>query len=98
IGAHDHFGAPRREVVGALLDAMQSRLAVPVAAAATGEEGSQVEHVHGMTWVTRADVRIDRMTSAWLIRRFIDPQARFAFTRDKHYPGGAGELRFDMYG
>jgi hypothetical protein len=31
----------------------------------------------GTTWVTRAGVFIDRIASAWLIRRFIDPEARF---------------------
>jgi hypothetical protein len=30
-------------------------------------------------WVTRAGVHIDRASSAWLIRRFLDPEATFAF-------------------
>ena len=34
-----------------------------------------------MKWVTRADVGIDRMGCAWLIRRFIDRQAEFVFVR-----------------
>ena len=32
-----------------------------------------------MKWVTRANVGIDRMGCAWLIRRFIDSQAEFVF-------------------
>ena len=32
-----------------------------------------------MKWVTWADVGIDRMGCAWLISRFIDPQAEFVF-------------------
>jgi hypothetical protein len=32
-----------------------------------------------MKWVTWADVGIDRMGCAWLIRRFIDPEAEFVF-------------------
>lgn len=32
-----------------------------------------------MKWVTRAGVHIDRASSAWLIRRFLDPDAEFAF-------------------
>ena len=32
-----------------------------------------------MNWVTWENVRVDRMASAWLIKRFIDPEARFAF-------------------
>ena len=33
----------------------------------------------GKTWLTRPRPEIDRVGSAWLIRRFIDPQARFIF-------------------
>lgn len=51
----------------------------------------------GRTWVTRPGVKIDRMASAWLIRRFIDPKARFRF-RDAAAPRGKDELRFDMTG
>jgi hypothetical protein len=50
----------------------------------------------GRTWVTRRDVHVDRMASAWLIRRFIDPEARFKFVAPRGYRPQAGELRFDM--
>ena len=33
----------------------------------------------GRTWVTRANARVDRLASAWLIKRFIDRDARFAW-------------------
>ena len=49
------------------------------------------------TWVTRQGVYVDRIASAWLIRRFIDPQARFKFVAGKGYRPQAGELRFDMF-
>jgi hypothetical protein len=32
-----------------------------------------------MKWVTRKNIRVNRVASAWLIRRFIDPQAEFIF-------------------
>jgi hypothetical protein len=51
----------------------------------------------GRTWVTRQDVHVDRMASAWLIRRFIDPGARFKFVAASGCRAEAGELRFDMY-
>jgi hypothetical protein len=51
----------------------------------------------GRTWVTRRDVHVDRMASAWLIRRFVDPAARFKFVAASGYRPEAGELRFDMY-
>src|SRR5512146_1054371 len=51
----------------------------------------------GRTWVTRAGVFVDRIASAWLIRRFIDPTAKFKFTSAASYSPLASELRFDMY-
>lgn len=45
-----------------------------------------------MQWVTRDNVGIDRMASAWLITRFIDPDAEFAFIPERSgppTPGGA---------
>ena len=32
-----------------------------------------------MKWVTRKQIRVNRIATAWLIRRFIDPQAEFIF-------------------
>jgi hypothetical protein len=51
----------------------------------------------GRTWVTRAGVKVDRMASAWLIRRFIDPEARFKFVPAMGYQPAAQELGFDMF-
>ncbi|MDP9177018.1 MAG: chromate resistance protein [Gemmatimonadota bacterium] len=53
-------------------------------------------HLPGATWVTRAGVFVDRMASAWLIRRFIDREAIFKFVRVARYKGAPGEFRFDM--
>jgi hypothetical protein len=51
----------------------------------------------GRTWVTRQGVFVDRIASAWLIRRFIDPEARFKFVPARGYRPEPGELRFDMF-
>src|SRR5262249_40249627 len=51
----------------------------------------------GRTWVTRRGIHIDRIASAWLIRRFVDAKARFRFVDPKE-PPRPGELRFDMVG
>jgi len=49
------------------------------------------------TWATREGVHIDRASSAWLIRRSIDPDAVFAFvTGPDDVPAGA--VPFDMRG
>ena len=53
--------------------------------------------LRGKTWVTRPGVKIDRMASAWFIRRFVDPKARFRFA-DEKADRRAGEIRFDMVG
>ena len=47
--------------------------------------------------MTRAGIYVDRMASAWLIRRFLDSQARFRFVSGDSYQPQSGELRFDMY-
>jgi len=49
------------------------------------------------TWVTHAGIHVDRIASAWLIRRLIDPDARFKFVPPKGYEPDKGELRFDMF-
>ncbi|HEX4422339.1 MAG TPA: chromate resistance protein ChrB domain-containing protein [Kofleriaceae bacterium] len=40
---------------------------------------------------------VDRIACTWLIRRFIDPAARFVFVSGKDYTPRPGELRFDMF-
>ncbi|MDE2219910.1 MAG: chromate resistance protein [Gammaproteobacteria bacterium] len=39
------------------------------------------KHYRGRTWVTRERLWIDRVCSAWLIRRFIDPKAKFVWVK-----------------
>jgi hypothetical protein len=62
-----------------------------------GEAEPVVDVPPGSTLVTRAGVFIDRIASAWLIRRFIDAQAQFKFVAAQGYEPRPGELRFDMY-
>ena len=50
-----------------------------------------------MRWATRAGVHIDRAACAWLLRRFIDPEAEFVFVDDPaEVPAEA--TAFDMRG
>ena len=55
------------------------------------------EDLTGRVWVTRRGVRVDRIASAWLIRRWIDADARFKFVPSKGYEPLDGEIRFDMF-
>jgi hypothetical protein len=36
-----------------------------------------------MKWITRQDVKVDRVACPWLIKRFIDPKAEFLFVEEK---------------
>ena len=50
----------------------------------------------GRTWATRAQLWVDRVACAWLIRRFIDPQARFLWLKTpKDCPAQALGFDFD---
>jgi len=57
----------------------------------------------GKTWLTRPRPEVDRVGSAWLIRKFIDPQAGFIFSTDpaKHrnaIPYDMFEVEFSHHG
>jgi len=79
----DFFHASGREEVEALMNAVST-------APALGD-------LAGRIWVTRQHVKVDRISSAWLIRRFIDPVARFRFVDPPTYRHAEPELRFDMF-
>jgi hypothetical protein len=36
-----------------------------------------------MKWITRKDIKVDRVACPWLIKRFVDPQAEFFFVEEK---------------
>jgi hypothetical protein len=93
--AIDFFGAGGRETVEGLLAAVDAGLR-PEGDAKAGLPASLAE-VRGRTWVTRSGVQVDRIASAWLIRRFIDPEARFEFARGHAYAPESRALRFDMF-
>ncbi len=55
------------------------------------------DELRNRVWVTRKGLHVDRIASAWLIRRFIDPQAEFKFVPARGYRAERRELRFDMF-
>ena len=95
----DFFGANGRETLDGLLGSVEEMLKDDEIATAGGSalEPRGASDLTGRTWVTRQGVHIDRIASAWLIRRFIDPAAAFKFVPSKGYVPEAGELRFDMF-
>ena len=52
--------------------------------------------LRGRRWVTRPRPHIDRVASAWLIKRFIDPEAAFVFAVPSEFPTDA--IPFDAPG
>jgi hypothetical protein len=51
-----------------------------------------------MLWITRPHPHVDRTACAWLIRRFVDPDAAFDFAADADAAAGLGGTPFDMRG
>ncbi|MBI4563360.1 MAG: chromate resistance protein [Planctomycetes bacterium] len=92
----DFFGAPVRAAAEGALAALEEHLKTPSMATAKSPSVRR-EDYRGRTWVTRKGIHIDRMASAWLIRRFIDPEAKFLFVPGKGYKPKKSELRFDMF-
>lgn len=90
VAAIDFFDSPLRSSV----ETMLARADSPVAASTSGRKGKASEY-HKRVWVTRPRPGIDRVSSAWLIRRFIDPEARFVFANDPAAQTGA--IPFDMF-
>lgn len=98
--AVDFFGSPGREDAESLLAAFEAKLIParrqPATAVSPGSLHS-IKDFRDRTWVTRKGIHVDRIASAWLIRRFIDPDARFRFVPATGYRSERNEVRFDMF-
>ncbi len=94
IASNDFFGAPLHASAAELLRELRMRAEPPRTSAKRPDAAAPVR---GRTWVTRTGIHVDRIGSAWLIRRLIDPEATFKYVEPKGYAPLAGELRFDMF-
>jgi hypothetical protein len=81
IAARDRLGAGRE------------RAATPAADAPPLDRAAH----RARRWLTRPRPGVDRMASAWLIRRFVDSEAQFLFD-DRLPADGSDVVPFDMYG
>ncbi|MEE3502921.1 chromate resistance protein ChrB domain-containing protein [Acidiphilium acidophilum] len=97
--ALDFFGANGRETLDGLLSALETKFQgdAKMEVDAAPRAANDHETLKGRIWVTRQDVHVDRIACAWLIRRFIDPDAQFKFVAAKGYQPKPDELRFDMF-
>ena len=95
----DFGGSPERNSAASAVSALAARLAPPVRKEAMPGKSNRLvtKDFRGRTWVTRPRPGVDRMSSAWLIRRFIDPQARFDFRASNPSPTSR-DVPFDMFG
>lgn len=94
--AVDFFGAGGQQSAVGLISALEARLreTPPERETKSAPKGPSYK---GRLWVTRQGVHVDRIACAWLIRRFVDPDARFKFVSAKSYKPEPGDLRFDMF-
>ncbi len=95
--AIDFFGADGREPAEGLVSGLEAGLHEEGDAVTVTETKPTSNPLKGRVWVTRQGVQVDRIASAWLIRRFIDADARFKFVPGTGYVAQPGELRFDMF-
>ena len=95
VAATDFFGASGRETASGLLAELRAKAEGPKLGETGASERPPV--LRGRTWVTRTGIHVDRIASAWIIRRFIDPDATFKYVAPKGYVPNEGELRFDMF-
>ena len=97
VAAIDFFEATGRAAADKALNAVEMKLAPANVRQAVATSRVDRGKYRARTWVTRKGVFVDRIASAWLIRRFIDPDARFRFVDPETYRPMPGELRFDMF-
>ena len=93
----DFFHSPARAAVEVLMSELERTFAPHTAREAASPKDDALAELRGRTWVTRAGVKIDRIASAWLVRRFIDPAALFSFVDPQRYAPGPRDVRFDMF-
>ena len=98
VAAIDHFTAPDRRAAVRVVARLEAR---GQGAERRGDRkagaGLRAGRIRGRTWVTRRGVFVDRIASAWLIKRFLDPEAQLKFVAPEGYTPRKGELRFDMF-
>ncbi len=91
----DFFDAPGRQQALRAREAAERRV---TGSAKTGPPAGRLdlEALHGRRWATRPRPHVDRLASAWLIKRFLDSGAEFVFTPPEELPADA--IPFDMAG
>jgi hypothetical protein len=92
----DFFDAPGGAEVRRLEEAIALRARPPESTRREEPATLDLRTLRGRRWVTRPRPHVDRVASAWLIRRFIDPEAMFIFAPPAEFPADA--IPFDAPG
>jgi hypothetical protein len=92
----DFFGGAGRDKAVELLREIEQHMIPPAAVSPATAKPASSARFKARLWVTRPRPGVDRMACAWLIRRFIDPDARFEFASDDAALS-AEAIPFDMY-
>jgi hypothetical protein len=92
----DFFDAPGGAEVRRLEEAIAMRTRRPESARREERPTLDLAKLRSRRWVTRPRPHIDRIASAWLIKRFIDPEAQFLFAPPGEFPPDA--IPFDAPG
>jgi hypothetical protein len=92
----DFFDAPGGAEVRRLEEAIAMRTRRPETPRREAPATLDLSTLRGRRWVTRPRPHIDRIASAWLIKRFIDPEATFVFAPPAEFPQDA--IAFDAPG
>ena len=92
----DFFEAPGRREVERAREAVEERTASGRGRPAGTAPPLDLAALKGRRWVTRPRPHVDRIASAWLIKRFVDPAAEFVFAPPDQIPADA--IPFDMAG
>lgn len=93
IAANDQFGCAKRKEAEALIKELEARCHTDSPSGLQGRK--KAEEYRRRVWMTRPRPGVDRVSSSWLIKNFIDPKARFTFASDPQARGGV--IRFDMF-
>jgi hypothetical protein len=92
----DFFDAPVGAEVRRLEEAIAMRARRPETVRREERPTLDLSTLRGRRWVTRPRPHIDRIASAWLIKRFIDTEAQFVFASPAEFPKDA--VPFDAPG
>ena len=85
----DFFDAPGGAEVRRLEEAIAMRTRRPETVRREERPTLDLTKLRRRRWVTRPRPHIDRIASAWLIKRFIDPEAEFVFAPPADFPADA---------